>query len=67
MENNTIKMKISGMHCPSCKVLIEDVLNDEGAKIKSFVKDELEIETQKSFKDIKKSIENEGYKVELKK
>jgi copper chaperone CopZ len=28
-----IKLKITGMHCPSCEMLITDILEDEGVKV----------------------------------
>ena len=28
-----IKLKITGMHCPSCEMLITDILEDEDVKV----------------------------------
>ncbi|MCA9495332.1 MAG: cation transporter [Nanoarchaeota archaeon] len=29
------KLKVKGMHCPSCEMLIKDILEDEGVKVLS--------------------------------
>jgi len=64
------RFKIEGMHCKSCKMLIEDVMEDLGIEIKSFKVDEdkqvgkLEVETDKDDKEIIDAIQEEGdYKV----
>ena len=63
-----INLKIKGMHCKSCKMLIEDALDDLG--VKSNVDNEkgtatIEFDENKISADkIKKAIEKEGYKVE---
>ncbi len=62
-----MKMKIKGMHCKSCKMLIEDALDEIGVKAevnveKGFVEFE---EGGVSLEKIKKTIEAEGdYTVE---
>lgn len=61
-----MKIEIKGIHCKSCKMLIEDVMDDLEADVKSFTVDEkkqvgkLEIESSKSPEEIKKAIEVEG-------
>ena len=65
-----LKLKINGMHCKSCKMLIEDVMEDLSSEVISFNVDEgkqegiLEVKTDASFDDLKSAIEKEGeYKV----
>ncbi|MEK6947192.1 MAG: heavy-metal-associated domain-containing protein [Nanoarchaeota archaeon] len=63
-----IKLNVTGMHCRSCKMLIEDILADLGAK-----NIEIEVDEKKKlgriscdFDDQKKivqAIKNEGYGV----
>lgn len=66
----TIEIKIKGMHCPSCEMLIKDVLEEtEGVeKVTVSQKDELAKVTfneEKVQLDYLKSlIKQEGYKVE---
>jgi copper chaperone CopZ len=60
-----MKIEIEGMHCKSCKMLIEDALDDVGIKAnvnveKGFVDLDL---SGKTLSLIKKVIEDEGYKV----
>lgn len=62
------KIKVAGMHCPSCEILIQDVLSDVGVSAKAdYSKDELTVdfnEKKIDIKKIKKLIETEaGYKV----
>ena len=63
-----INLKIKGMHCKSCKMLIEDALDD--LDVKSEVDSEkgtaaIEFDESKITEEkIKKAIEKEGYKVE---
>jgi len=61
-------LKVAGMHCPSCAMLIEDVLSDEGVTSKANFKtgevivdfDEKKIKLSR----IKELIESEaGYKI----
>jgi copper chaperone len=58
---------ISGMHCPSCSMLITDVLKDKGVKANishETGKAEIEFDESKiSEKKIKQLIETEGYEV----
>lgn len=57
-----INLNIEGMHCNSCKVLIEDALGELGAK-------DIKVEIGKvscDFRDknaVIRAIEKEGYKV----
>ena len=67
-----MKLKIEGMHCKSCRMLIEDVLGDEGIIPLHFEMNTntqegiLDLNTEKSEDEIKKLIEDEGdYKVKL--
>ena len=64
-----IKLKIKGMHCKSCEMLIEDALEDLGinkCKIDSLRGGaEIDFDEKKiSVDKIKKVIKNEGYEVE---
>jgi len=65
-----IKLNISGVHCKSCKMLIEGELEDLGATNIKVVIDEsaqkgtIECETNKSKEEVVKAIEALGeYKV----
>ncbi|HIH37768.1 heavy metal transporter [Candidatus Woesearchaeota archaeon] len=65
-----IKLEVKGMHCKSCKMLIQDVLEDEGAQVISMKIDEkkqvgiITVETDKDPGILSKAIEAEGdYKV----
>jgi len=61
-----IKLTIKGMHCKSCKMLIEDILEDYNAKIISFDLDEdnqtgsLHVETETPAQAIMDAIQAEG-------
>ena len=59
------KLKIKGMHCQSCQMLIEDALDDIGVKSKVNLKNNsITIEnTDVPLEKITKVIESEGYKV----
>ena len=63
-----INLKIKGMHCKSCKMLIEDALEDLG--VKSNVDNEkgtatIEFDESKITEEkIKDAIKKEGYQVE---
>ena len=61
-----IKLKVKGMHCKSCEMLITDVLEEAGAKnvVISHKTGELSLESNISSDKIKKLIEKEGYGVE---
>ena len=65
-----LNMKIKGMHCPSCEVLIKDVLEDlditdveishkTGRAVINYDEKGVDIES------IKKLIKDEGYEVEM--
>jgi copper chaperone CopZ len=62
------ELKIKGMHCKSCKMLIEDALDDLG--VKSNVDNEkgtavIEFDESKiTLEEIEKVIVKEGYQVE---
>ena len=63
-----INLTVIGMHCGSCKMLVEDALNDLGAKkIKISVNEKIKVgEVSCEYEDknkIIKAIEAEGYKV----
>lgn len=66
MKNLTLK--VEGMHCKSCKMIIEDNLEELGVE-KSDVSDESgEVkvtfdESKVNEEQIKKAIEKDGYKV----
>jgi copper chaperone len=62
------KLNVKGMHCKACDMLIEDALQDINVRlIKSSHKTgnvEVEYEEDKiTITQIKKAIEDEGYKV----
>ncbi|MEM3374311.1 MAG: heavy-metal-associated domain-containing protein [Candidatus Woesearchaeota archaeon] len=58
-------MIINGMHCKSCVSLIKIALEEKGVKANVVIgKADVEFDDKKiSFEDIKKIIEDEGYKV----
>ena len=60
-------LKIEGMHCSSCAIGVEMLLNAKGAKGKvdfNSKKAEIEFDENKtSLEEIKKEIEKSGYKV----
>ncbi len=33
---NSLTFEIEGLHCQSCKMLINEILNDEGVRVRSF-------------------------------
>ena len=63
-----VTLKVKGMHCKSCSILIEDVLEDLG--VKSKVDSDkgiaaVEFDENKVSEDkIKAAIKKEGYEVE---
>jgi len=66
------KFVIKGMHCKSCSMLIEDILEDMDIKVKSLTVDDdkkegtLLIDTDQDPNKIKETIEAEGdYTVSL--
>ena len=64
----THTLKVRGMHCNSCKIVVEEALQDIGAKnIKISIDEKKQIgDIRADFADKKKvisAIENEGYRV----
>jgi copper chaperone CopZ len=64
-----LKLKVTGMHCNSCVMLIQDILEENGAKdIKAdFKKGTVELkydETKLNEIKIKQLIKSQGYGVE---
>ncbi len=60
-------LKVEGIHCKSCELIIEDSLNDIGVKELSFNGNQLKVsfdETKISIGKIKQTIKKEGYKVD---
>ncbi|MBU0460762.1 MAG: cation transporter [Nanoarchaeota archaeon] len=61
-------LKVKGMHCKSCGVLISDALEELGVKSSVDSKKELVVvefdEKKVSLKKIKETIKKEGYQVE---
>lgn len=66
------KLKISGMHCSSCAMIIDGDLEDiEGVKSAktNYVKQECEVEFEEEVVQIEhivKTIENTGYQAQVK-
>lgn len=61
-----IILEIGGIHCKSCKIVIEDSLNELGVKDLIFDDNKLTVgfdEDKITVKQIKDCIEKEGYKV----
>ena len=61
-------IKVSGMHCRSCEILLEDSISEiKGAKVLSadHKKGEIRVslEDESLMSQIKKIVEKEGYKV----
>lgn len=63
-----LKLKIHGMHCTSCEMLIREALNEIGVKSNIDYKTGITIieydEKKANEKKIIETIEKEGYKVE---
>jgi len=64
-----IKLKITGMHCKSCSMLISDALEDLGVKKSKIDADSgkamIEFDENKvTAEKIKQAIKEEGYKIE---
>ena len=62
------KLKLNGMHCPSCEMLIKDILEDEKVNVISISHNtgDVEIsydENNVDFEKIKSILEEEGYGV----
>ncbi len=67
MKKHTFR--VTGMHCPSCEMLIKEELEDNGVKTaiashKNNTVDVVYDETKIDEKKMKGIIEKEGYKVE---
>jgi copper chaperone CopZ len=65
-----MNFEISGVHCPSCKILITDILEDEKVKVNKFdvdvkkQKGTISIDASQSEEEIKELIQGAGeYKV----
>ena len=62
-----IRLKVKGMHCKSCSMLIEDALEDLGAKSKVNDKEGIAVvefdENKVSLAALKKAVTDEGYTV----
>ena len=65
-----INLKVNGMHCNSCKIIVRENLEELGAKNISINLDEkkksakISLDYSGNKEDIVKVIEKEGYKVE---
>jgi copper chaperone CopZ len=61
------EIKVSGMHCKSCSILLKDVVSEiKGVEVVSsdFEKGIIKVKfSGDKFWEIKKAIEKEGYKV----
>lgn len=61
-----MNFKVTGTHCKSCKILIEDIMEDLDTEVVSLDLDEqaqvakLQVKSDKSADEIKKAIEAEG-------
>jgi copper chaperone CopZ len=63
-----VKLKVKGMHCKSCEMLIKDILDDEDVKVISisYETGDLEIsynENDIDIEEIKKVLAEEGHEV----
>lgn len=60
-------LKVFGMHCHSCEILLSDVIEELGVKVlsASHVKGELIVDLQNDEKinEIRTVVEKEGYKL----
>ena len=63
----TMVLKVEGMHCRSCEMLVKDSLDEMGVKATaSHENNEIKVtfdETKNDIEEIKKIIEKEGYGV----
>ena len=62
------KLKVKGMHCPSCEMLIKDILEDEKVEVIliNHRTGDLEIsynETEIDFDEIKNILKEEGHPI----
>lgn len=63
----TAILEIKGMHCKSCEILIEDILNELGVKDLLFKSNKLTVsfdENKLTLNQIKEAIRKEGYGVD---
>lgn len=60
-------VKVKGMHCQSCEILLKEAIEDAGVKVVSASHEKGEIvvdmKDEKELSNVKKAIEKEGYKV----
>lgn len=60
-------LKISGMHCHSCEILLSEAIGDAGVKVLSASHEKGEIvvdlASEEKLSLVKKAIEGEGYKL----
>ncbi len=58
-------LKIKGMHCPSCEILLKEAIEEAGTKVVSanHTKGEIVVDLKKDVEmtAVKKAIEIEGY------
>lgn len=58
-------LKIKGMHCKSCEILLSESIEEAGVKVLSsnYEKGEIivELPTESKISEIKKAVEKEGY------
>ncbi|MCA9459013.1 MAG: heavy-metal-associated domain-containing protein [Nanoarchaeota archaeon] len=63
-----IKLKVKGMHCPSCEMLIKDILEDEEIKVISISHKtgDIKVSFDKNnvdFDEVKRILAEEGHEV----
>lgn len=60
-------VKVKGMHCSSCEILLREAIEEAGTKVVSanFSKGEIvvDMKDEKELSNVKKAIEKEGYKM----
>ena len=59
-------LKISGIHCSACKILIGEILSEENVDIVKFSDDILELKNDSDFDKVKRLLEQENYKISRK-
>ncbi len=61
-------VKVKGMHCASCEILLREAIEEAGVKDVSASHEKGEIvvdmKNEKEYSNVKKAIEKEGYNVE---
>lgn len=61
-------VKVKGMHCASCEILLREAIEEAGVKVVSASHEKGEIvvdmKNEKEYSNVKKAIEKEGYNVE---